>query len=202
MSPRNIFFSAFLALVVLGFLCSTATAQQLKITIKCETPKDAPGEKEGKTDKKSQNTGKKTNQPPRLKLDEKIVNSGNNEGGGQQSLAPQGLIPIGCTAQAFVTAGPGGPPGQLVNFTITQSNPANILGLKWNAGDPFTSTLQAPIQLDGSGYGVSNPFYVKGLTLGETILSAASPGFDGSSLSILVAECTCPIIPVVSPPRN
>lgn len=184
---------------ILFFLPNTTKGQSLKITLQCLPDKDVAKEA-AKKDRES-----KIKQP-RLELSGNTQDgqkSSNSQSLNSPSTNPQGVISIQCTAQAFVTAGPGGPPNTTVNFTITQSNPNNILGLKWDPnGTQYSPTLQAPISLDANGYGVSGTFTVKGLVLGETTLSAVSPGFDGSSLDIVIVECKCPTIPVSSPPRN
>jgi hypothetical protein len=170
-----------------------ASAQKVTITVKCEPPAEAkvPATKDAKP-KVSDKTARKFILPaPVTKT-------------GSANLSPEsqaGVITKNCEALARIDVGPSPThANQTVLFNIAQSN--NILGLKWNAGDQYGTTLQAFIQLNSSGSGSSPLFYVRGNELGTTILTAESPGFDDASLEIHVVECNCPIIPVSSPTRN
>jgi len=190
-------YTAFAAIFILGFLCSGVSAQKSKISIKCvEDEKQTTAKQEEKTKASPVQTNTKET-PPKLELSKSAdVN--------EQSLTPDSILPINCTAAAFITAGPSPYANQTVIFTLTQS-PVNILALKTTPvfAPPYQYTLQIAIQLDDNGFGVSDDFYIKATSLGETTLSHHADGFDSvNDLDILVVECKCPVIPVNSPPRN
>lgn len=190
-------YTAFAAIFILGFLCSEVSAQKSKISIKCvEDEKQTTAKQEEKTKASPVQTNTKET-PPKLELSK-------SETVNEQSLTPNSILPMGCTAAAYITAGPSPYANQTVVFTLTQS-PVNILALKATPSilPPYQYTLQIAIQLDGNGYGVSNDFYIKATALGETTLSHFAEGFESTNvLDILVVECKCPVIPVNSPPRN
>lgn len=66
----------------------------------------------------------------------------------------------------------GGPANTTISYNLTQSN-SGIVGYSLSA-EPYTETLNLPVTLNGSGYGVSY-FNVKGLMIGQTTYSACSP---------------------------
>ncbi|HLM00945.1 MAG TPA: hypothetical protein VK400_07795 [Pyrinomonadaceae bacterium] len=178
-------------------MSAAASAQQVKITIRC-LPEESGQEtkKENPKDKKPE-AGNRREKPARFEL-----NGKNEKSADRESLVEEAnIIPIGCVAQAIITVYTG-PPGATVDYTVTQSNPSNIVELKRFLQNPYGNTVVIPVSLDASGYGVSSPFYVRGKILGETTLIGTSSFNNTTPLNILVVECKCPVIPANTPPRN
>jgi hypothetical protein len=180
------------SILILAGFSSTVLAQQVKITIRCvdETETEKPKDKKSKSAQSPEKV-------PRFKLNEK-----NEKAAGRENLVEEAnIVPINCVAQAIITVYTG-PPSTTVNYTVTQSNSLNIVDLKRFITDPYSSTVVIPVTLDGAGYGVSAPFYVKGKILGETTLIGTSSFNNTTPLDIIVVECKCPVIPANTPPRN
>ena len=85
-----------------------------------------------------------------------------------------------------------------VNFTTTQTD-AGVIGVSHSATGPFIASIVVPVQLDGSGNGTSEIFYVQGLQLGTTNFFATSTEM-GPTTSLdyeVLPQCNCPPIPIV-----
>lgn len=91
-----------------------------------------------------------------------------------------------------------GPANATVNFTTTQTN-EGIIGVSHSATGPFVASIVVPVQLDGSGNGTSDIFYVHGIQLGTTFIFATSTEM-GPTTSLdyeVIPQCNCPAIPIV-----
>jgi hypothetical protein len=90
------------------------------------------------------------------------------------------------------------PPNSTVTFTTAQTNPG-IVGFAATEAGPFISNLQFNVTMDGSGSGISSPYFVKGLMLGFT------SHYDDSDFPEVftpvdynvIPQCNCPPIPVI-----
>jgi len=71
---------------------------------------------------------------------------------------------------AFAIQGFSGPPNTTVVFTVTQTVPG-VLAFSNSSSGPFTETINILVPLDGTGNGESNPFYLNGVGLGQTVVS-------------------------------
>ncbi len=94
-------------------------------------------------------------------------------------LVNSGVPCLGCTI-----------PNQL------SQNPSGILGFSKFPNGPWTDTLSLTAQIDFSGNGESEPFYIKGLTVGTTLMHMHSPWAD-NFFEFHVENCACPTIPIV-----
>lgn len=190
-----------LAGLFLLLLTSSAFAQRAEITIRCDSDPEAP-----KTPVKTEDENPK-NKKTKIKISEDIsprlkLNVKSEKSAIQENLTGQaGIIPINCTALAQITVHTG-PSNTTVNLTVTQMNSANILSMSLTAQGSYGSVVIVPVQLNSSGQGVSSPFYIRGVIVGETTLNASGSGTYTNPLDIIVVECKCPIIPVNTPPRN
>ena len=91
------------------------------------------------------------------------------------------------------------PPNSTITFTTTQTN-AGIVGFAATEAGPFIPDLQFQVTMDGSGSGISTPYFVKGLMLGFTSHHDTS-GFSGEVFTPVnynvIPQCNCPPIPVI-----
>jgi hypothetical protein len=71
---------------------------------------------------------------------------------------------------SFEIKGFNGPPNTTQIFKVTQTA-SGILGFSNTSSGLFTDNLDIDVPLDAKGNGVSNPFYLKGVDLGQTIVS-------------------------------
>jgi hypothetical protein len=78
---------------------------------------------------------------------------------------------------------------------LSQST-AGILGMSNSPSGPWTETLTVYTQLDFSGNGVSDTFYLKGQAAGPSTLHAQNP-WASNNYDFQVQLCTCPDIPIV-----
>jgi hypothetical protein len=74
---------------------------------------------------------------------------------------------------SFLIRGISGPPNTTQIFKVTQTA-AGILGFSNDKAGPFTPTLEIAVPLDASGNGESAPFWLKGVGLGQTVVSICS----------------------------
>lgn len=176
---------------------STVVGQTATLTIKCEETTDVP------TTSDQKNVKKKIKQDPRaLPAKSGLPETSTAQKTPQTSSLTLNTIRIGCDSTATIEV-TGGPPNQTITYSMVQTNPANIVGFKWNAGDPTTQSLQVPVQLNGSGYGLSNVFLIRGLLPGlTTTYGQGAGGLLTSSADLTIVECRCPSLVVISPPRN
>jgi hypothetical protein len=91
------------------------------------------------------------------------------------------------------------PPNSTVTFTTRQTNPG-IVGFAATEAGPFIADHQFSVTMDGTGSGISNPYFVKGLMLGFTSHYDES-GFTGEVFTPVnynvIPQCNCPPIPVI-----
>lgn len=88
-------------------------------------------------------------------------------------------------------------PGSTVNVTMTQTN-AGVIGYSHNSGGPFTETIVVSVPTDGDGNGESGPFYIQGLTTGQTTSYGMAPAGPTTALDFTVLpQCNCPAIPTL-----
>jgi hypothetical protein len=83
-------------------------------------------------------------------------------------------------------------------FTTVQTNPG-VVGFSATPAGPFVESLQFPITMDGSGSGLSSPYYVKGLMIGFTTHHDTSPhtiAYETIDYNV-INYCNCPPIPVI-----
>ena len=73
----------------------------------------------------------------------------------------------------FVINAYSGPPNSVVMFDVTHSV-AGVIGISLSQTGPFAPSVMLPVALDGNGNGVSAPFFVRGETVGETVLTGCS----------------------------
>jgi len=73
----------------------------------------------------------------------------------------------------FAILGFSGPPNTTVVFKVTQTA-SGILGFSNSSTGPFTDTIDILVPLDATGNGESDPFYLKGVGLGQTVVSICS----------------------------
>jgi hypothetical protein len=173
---------------------AAANAQTARLKIECLSPNEK-SERVGQ--KKKEKDPKKGAQRFQPSSETQKAPTPNN-GAGQLNYATI-LLACNATATWYVW---GGPPNTSVVLTLTQSNPNNIVGFKWNAADPNAVTLQIPVTLDSSGNGESQQFLIRGLMLGETDTTADLPGYISDTVRITVTECNCPPIFLDIPPRT
>jgi hypothetical protein len=185
----------FLPVLFLGIFSAEAFSQEMKLTIRCAPKTEAKTTKQEQKIKNGKAT-KTADEAPRFKLDAAKEKSAAKE----NLVETVNAIPLGCTAQAVITAYLG-PANSTVNFLVTQDNPENILDLRYEENDTPSHSIVVPVQLDGNGYGESNPFHIYAKELGETFLIGESPISLTNPLHIAVVECKCPFIPVYRPPR-
>ncbi len=186
--------------LLLLLLTVTSSAQRAEITIKCVSDSESPESavKAGNEKPKDKKPKAKKNEDKSLRLK---LNDKSEKTSGQENFEGEaGIIPINCTALAQITVY-SGPPNTTVIFTVTQTNPANIVTMSSTSQGSFGTSLNLPIQLNSSGQGIGQ-FYIRGVGLGETTINAYGNGADTNPLDIIVVECKCPVIPVNTPPRN
>ncbi len=82
-----------------------------------------------------------------------------------------------------------GPPNSTVSFDVFQST-SGIVGFAFTVDGPFLDELTVFVDLDANGNGVSDPFLMKALMPGETVVDACSPqvGCIGNPLDVTVVE--------------
>lgn len=95
----------------------------------------------------------------------------------------------------------GGPSNSTLMVEVRQTN-TNILGLAASATGPFgpfSETITIPLTTDASGDGRTEDFYIKGLAVGQSIVTGyLSDGTTTTtSLYMTVIECPCPYIPTL-----
>jgi hypothetical protein len=78
---------------------------------------------------------------------------------------------------------------------LSQST-AGVLGFSHSPSGPWTETLTVYTQLDFSGNGTSENFYIKGLTPGASTFHAQN-FWSSFNIAFQVVPCTCPEIPIV-----
>jgi hypothetical protein len=78
---------------------------------------------------------------------------------------------------------------------LTHSN-SSILGFSLSPNGPWTEDLTVMTNLNASGQGVSETFYVKGETVGASTIHADSL-FSQFDIEFHVVACACPEIPIV-----
>lgn len=96
-----------------------------------------------------------------------VTNGGEAEQAEQSILCPEDLRQL--SIQVF-----NGPPNTTVSFRAFQSTPG-IVGFAFTANGPFSEELTVFVSLDANGDGQSNPFFMKALMPGNTIVNACSP---------------------------
>lgn len=74
--------------------------------------------------------------------------------------------------------------------------PAGILGYSTSPLGPWTETLTVYSDIDFSGNGVSERFYVKGLAIGTSVFHAQND-WGYLDVEFQVQPCACPSIPIV-----
>jgi len=181
--------------VFMGLLSIAVSAQKVTLTVTCEQNVEKPEDNNKQKRKKGKNSKQSS---PRLEINRTRQPATQDINGSSRSSA---VLLLGCPAISRVNV-TGGPPNQTVIFTITQSNPNNILSFKWNLNDPDAFTIQVPVPLDSIGSGSSSWFHIKSLMVGETIATAESPGLPSDAIYYSVQECNCPSISPDLPPRN
>jgi hypothetical protein len=78
---------------------------------------------------------------------------------------------------------------------LSQST-SGVLGFSKNPNGPWTDTLTVNAFINFQGNGNSEPFYIKGLTVGTTVLHMHNFWAD-NFYEFEVQNCACPTIPVV-----
>jgi len=79
------------------------------------------------------------------------------------------------TVGAFAIRGQDGTPFSVQTFQVTQTV-SGVLGFsKVSREGPFFDTIEVTVTLGADGTGQSDPFYIKGANLGQTVFSACSP---------------------------
>lgn len=71
---------------------------------------------------------------------------------------------------SFEIKGFNGPPNGTMVFTVTQTV-LGVLGFSNSSSGPFKETIDIAVPLDAAGNGVSAPFYLNGVGLGQTVVS-------------------------------
>jgi hypothetical protein len=71
---------------------------------------------------------------------------------------------------AFAIEGFSGPPNTTVVFKVAQTV-SGVLGFSNSSSGPFTDTIDILVPLDATGNGESEPFYLNGVGLGQTVVS-------------------------------
>lgn len=85
--------------------------------------------------------------------------------------------------------------GCLIQNDLSQS-PSGVLGFSKSPNGPWTDTLTVNAQINFQGNGNSEPFYIKGLTVGTTTIHMHS-GWADNFFDFQVQNCACPTIPIV-----
>jgi hypothetical protein len=100
--------------------------------------------------------------------------------------------------ESVILAAVGYQPNSTVIFTTVQTSPG-VIGFSATPAGPFVESIQFSVTMDGSGSGVSSPYYVKGLTVGFTSHHDTSPEtIDFTTIDYnVVPHCNCPPIPVI-----
>lgn len=85
--------------------------------------------------------------------------------------------------------------GCRIATNLSQST-AGILGFSSSPSGPWSETLTVYTDLDFSGNGVSETFYIKGLVVGASTFHAQNP-WSSIDVDFQVVTCACPSIPIV-----
>ncbi|MGZ5434986.1 MAG: hypothetical protein ACXWID_02445 [Pyrinomonadaceae bacterium] len=85
--------------------------------------------------------------------------------------------------------------GCRIATNLSQST-AGILGFSSSPSGPWSETHTVYTNLDFSGNGVSELFYIKGLVVGESTVHAQNP-WSSIDVEFQVQPCACPSIPIV-----
>jgi hypothetical protein len=82
-----------------------------------------------------------------------------------------------------------------IGTDLSQTTPG-ILGFSHSPSGPWTETLTVYTQLDFSGNGTSETFYIKGQSSGASTFHAQN-FWSSFNIDFQVAPCSCPEIPIV-----
>lgn len=197
--------------LAIAFLLPQSAAGQAKITL-------GPGKEEiSKTSKSEADTSSRIGKPTgRAELHRPIlsVQPRSNPGGAASAATKANEQQVTETQQAeslldcdfslllvnevfgtyLINTGVPCPGCTIPNYLSQSVN--GVLGFSKNPTGPWTDTLEISAQINFSGNGNSEVFYIKGVSAGISTMRMQSPWAD-NYFDFQVQNCVCPSIPVV-----
>jgi len=197
-NASSVIFRVFFASIVAALILSPVTSARRQDPAKQDSAKQDPAKPQIET-RILRAERVKTEQSPKPKRAETQQQTQEATTGSNvvTAIPCESILFLGDVRSVILFAS-GYQPNSTVIFTTVQTNPG-VVGFSGTPTGPFVESYQFPVTMDGSGSGISNPYYVKGLTVGFTTHHDTSPEtvFFTTIDYNVINHCNCPPIPVV-----